>query len=362
MADLLQYKCPSCGGRLEFNSTVQMMKCPYCDTEFEVETLRSFDADLQKEGKDDLHWETNAGGEWAQGETDGLKVYNCQSCGGEIICEESTAASKCPYCDNPIVMKGNFSGALKPDVVIPFKLDKKAAKEAYYRHLEGKKFLPKVFREENHIDEIKGLYVPFWLFDADVDAHIRYKGTTTRVWSDSDYDYVETSFYSIIRGGNIAFDNVPVDGSLAMPDDLMESVEPFDFSQAVDFQTAYLSGYLADKYTVTVEDSIDAANRRIRTSTAEAFADTVMGYETLSVEGSSINLSHGKAKYAMYPVWILNTTWQGQRYVFAMNGQTGKMVGNLPLDKAAYWRNTFLYGGVTAAVVFGATVLLWFMS
>ena len=85
-------------------------------------------------------------------------------------------------------MTEKFKGALRPDLVIPFKLDKKAAKEAYYRHIKGRTFLPKAFRRENHIDEIKGLYVPFWLFDGDVDADVRYKATKVRMWSDHDYD------------------------------------------------------------------------------------------------------------------------------------------------------------------------------
>lgn len=121
------------------------------------------------------------------------------------------------------------------------------------RHYKGKKLLPKIFKKENHIDEIKGVYVPFWLFDADADADIRYKATRVRTWSDSDYDYTETSYYSIGRSGDIGFDRVPVDGSSKMPDDLMESIEPFKFEDAVDFKTAYLAGYLADKYDVTAE-------------------------------------------------------------------------------------------------------------
>ena len=108
--------------------------------------------------------------QWQEGEADGLRSYVCKSCGGEIVGDENTAATSCPFCGNPVVMMGQFSGALKPDLVIPFKLDKKAAKEGLKKHLTGKRFLPKIFKDQNHIDEIKGIYVPFWLFDTDVDA------------------------------------------------------------------------------------------------------------------------------------------------------------------------------------------------
>lgn len=359
MDNIREYKCPCCGGAIVFDSSSQKMKCPYCGTEFDVETLKDYDAELSKERPDDMHWETSAGKEWETGEADGLRSYICKSCGGEIVGDENTAATSCPFCGNPVVMTGNLSGDLKPDCIIPFKLDKKAAKEGLMRHLSGKRLLPKVFKSQNHIDEVKGVYVPFWLFDTDVDADIRYRATTVRTWSDSDYDYTETSFYSVFRGGNIGFERVPVDGSSKMADDLMESVEPFDFKDAVDFQTAYLSGYLADKYDVTADQSVDRANDRVKHSTEAAFASTVTGYTTVNPENSSVRFSNGTAKYALYPVWILNTTWNGEKYTFAMNGQTGKFVGNLPVDKKAAARWTFGLTAAVGAAVYGLSWLLW---
>ena len=264
MANLQEYKCPCCGGAIAFDSTIQKMKCPYCDTEFEMDALKGYDDELQEEQTDSMEWETNAGGEWQEGETEGLRTYVCKSCGGEIVGDANMAATSCPFCDNPIVMMGQFSGALKPDLVIPFKLDKKAAKEGLMKHLTGKRLLPKIFKDQNHIDEIKGVYVPFWLFDTDVDANVRYRATKIRVWSDSDYDYTETSYFMVHRGGNVGFENVPVDGSSKMADDLMESIEPYNCAEAVDFQTAYLAGYLADKYDVTAEESIKRANARVK--------------------------------------------------------------------------------------------------
>lgn len=258
-------------------------------------------------------------------------------------------------------MMGQFSGSLKPDYVIPFQVDKKAAKAALKQHYGGKRLLPKVFKDQNHIDEIKGIYVPVWLFNADADANIRYKATKVRAWSDSNYNYTETSFYAISRGGKIGFERVPVDGSTKMDDALMESIEPYDFTGAVDFQTAYLAGFLADKYDVDSEQSIERANERIKKSTENAFASTVQGYSTVIPESTSIRLQNGKAKYALYPVWLLNTTWNGQRYTFAMNGQTGKFVGDLPLDKGAYKKWLFGLTSLIGAAVFAVSYLLWLL-
>lgn len=347
MANLQEYKCPCCGGAIEFNTEVQKMKCPFCDTEFDMETLKENDESLNAADKEDsMDWETQAGQAWTDGETDNMRVYVCKSCGGEIVGDENTAATKCPYCDSPVVMMGQFTGSLKPDYIIPFKYDKKAAKEGLKKHLKGKFLLPKVFKTENHIDEVKGVYVPFWLFDADVDADCRYHATRVRTWSDSNYNYTETSHYAIHRAGQIAFDLVPVDGSSQMPDDLMESVEPFNFDEAVDFQTAYMAGFLADKYDVDAEQSVDRANQRIKESTEDEFRKTVVGYTTVTTESSSVRLSNGKTQYAMYPVWTLNTTYKDEKYLFAMNGQTGKFVGNLPMDMGKFCG---LFAGVFAA-------------
>lgn len=356
MAGLQEYKCPSCGGSLEFDSKTQKMKCPYCDTEYEISIFEELDEDLDKEGKDEFNWSVPEGDSWSNEESEHLRSYICNSCGGEIIGDESMAATSCPFCGNPVVVMQQFEGNLRPDFVLPFKLDKKAAKAALNEHLKGKLLLPNLFKDENHIDEIKGIYVPFWLFDSDVDAHIRYRATRIHTWSDSKYRYTKTSYYSVVREGSIAFDNVPVDGSTKMPDDIMESIEPFRFSEAVDFQTAYLAGYLADKFDVNADSSISRANQRVTESTERAFADTVDGYATVTAEGKSIKVNNGKAKYALYPVWLLNTTYKDKKYTFAMNGQTGKFVGDLPVDRGKYWK---FFGIIAAACTLAAYALTW---
>lgn len=361
MAEIQEYKCPCCGGAIAFDSTIQKMKCPFCDTEFEMETLASYDSELKSDKADDMSWQMVSENEWQSGELDRLNVYICHSCGGEITCDRNTAASSCPFCGNQVVMMGRFSGALRPDFVIPFKVDKRAAKAALKEHYEGKRLLPKIFKDQNHIKEVKGVYVPFWLFDTGANVNMRYKAAKVRTWNDNKYDYIETKFYAVSRSGRIGFESVPVDGSAKMPDDLMESIEPFDFSEAVDFQTAYLAGYLADKYDVDAEKSVERANERIRKSAEDAFYETVKGYTTVTKETGSIQLQNGKVSYALFPVWLLNTVWNGQNYLFAMNGQTGKMVGDLPLDKAAYKKWLFGLTGIIGLVLFVIFYLFWLL-
>lgn len=328
---LLQYKCPCCGGPLPFNTEAQTMKCPYCDSEVDVAALSTLDEALDNQLPDSAVSANDMG--WTEEEMAGMKVYVCASCGGSIVGDANTAATSCPYCGNPVIVQENFSGLLKPDYVIPFKLNKEDAKAKFREHLEGKRLLPKVFKTEAKIDSITGLYVPYWLFDSEVSARCSFDATKVNSWSDSKYEYTETKHYSVVRGGAFAFDKVPADGSSKMPDDLMESLEPYDFSQAVDFQTAYLSGFMADKYDVTAEDSVERINERIRNSAYSLLRDEVNGYTTVSRTDGAIHVDDRSVKYAFYPVWVMNTIWKDQSYLFAMNGQTGKFVGNLPMDK-----------------------------
>ena len=358
MAELQEFKCPHCDGGIEFSSGEQKMKCPYCDSEFEIESLMAYQAELDKQYEDDMTWDTG-GNEWQAGEADGLRVYCCNSCGGEVVADETTGATECPFCGNPVIMTGQFAGSLRPDLVIPFQLDKKAAMTILLNHYKGKVLLPKVFKDENHVKEVKGIYVPVWLFDADADAHVQYKTTRVRHWSASNYRYTETNHYMVTRAGDIGFQHVPVDGSSKMDDTLMESIEPFDIRGAVDFRTAYLSGYLADKYDVDAAASIGRANERIKRSTEEAFAATVTGYNTVVPVSSNIKLNNSKAKYALFPVWMLNTQWKGKKFTFAINGQTGKIAGDLPMDMGAFWRWLLGVSGAVSAAVFAISYLSW---
>ena len=246
--------------------------------------------------------------------------------------------------------KKDSLGALSEKKHRTEKLDKKAAKENYHKHLQGKKFLPKVFKKENHVDEIKGVYIPFWLFVADADARITYEAEKVHVSRSGDTEYTTREIYQVYREGTISFDHVPADGSRKMDDTLMESIEPYNFQEAVPFQQAYLAGYLADRYDVNVDERIDRARERIRVCTEQAFRKTVRGYNgRTSVKDSNVQIHNASYWYAMYPVWILNTTWKGEKFIFAMNGQTGKMVGDLPIDRSKFWKSV----GIRTLLIWG---------
>ncbi len=357
MSALLEQKCPCCGGAIEFNAGTQNMKCPYCDAEFDVAAMEQAADASANIGQDNFDWQTEAS-QWQSDEISGMGVYTCKSCGGEIVADATTGATTCPYCDNPVVMTSQFAGGLKPNLIIPFKYDKKQAKEALNKYIASKKMVPKIFKDQNHIDEIKGVYVPHWLFTGTAVATADFTAERVRHWSDSNNNYTETSYFNCYRSGNMNFANIPVDGSSKMDDTLMESIEPFNINEAKPFSTAYMAGYLADKYDVDLDSSIPRANERVKNSVVSALEKNVMsaGYSVVIPQNSQIEIANGSYAYALYPVWILNTTWNGKKYTFAMNGQTGKFVGDLPLDKSAFWKKVAMLTPIMSAIAYG---VLW---
>ena len=349
MTNLQQYKCLACGGALTFDTKTQKLKCPFCDNIYELATVEAFDKQLEADKVENMNWETPKNTTW---DNDEVKFYGCKSCGGELIVDNNTTATSCPYCDNPVVVMDHLKSNFKPELIIPFQLDKTAAKNNLHNHLKNKKFLPAIFKDKNHIEEIKGIYVPFWIFDTDAKANYRYNAIKTEDYSDEDFDYVRDKHYSIVRNGEFKFSAVPVDGSTKIENEIMESIEPFDLKAATDFKTAYLVGYYADKYDVSADDSIKRANQRIKKSIADEIEKTISDYDETDLKSSSIDLKNGKARFVLYPVWFLNTTWQNESYTFAMNGQTGKFVGNLPFDKTLYWPFLISRSLIAAAIVY----------
>jgi len=349
-AQVTNYQCPACTGPLHFVGESGKLECEYCGSSYTVEQIEALFAqkdeaasqakaeadekrEQQKKENEESGWDTSGMSDNWGADAEGMRAYSCPACGAEIICDETTAATSCPYCDNPTIIPGQFGGVLKPDYVIPFKLDKAAAIKALKEHYKGRPFLPKVFKDANKLEEIKGIYVPFWLFNGEAEGSMSFEGEKVDSYTSGGYKVTNTHHYDIYRAGKASFERIPVDASKKMPDDYMDSLEPFDYSEIKDFSTAYLPGYFADKYDVSVDESSERADARARSTIESGLKNSVRGYAATFERGSYIWVNRGEVKYALLPVWILNTKWNGTKYMFAMNGQTGKFVGHLPVDK-----------------------------
>lgn len=356
---VLEYICPSCGGGLHFGQESQSMKCPYCDNRFSIDEVLEYNAQLSSVSEPEFQWEESQNISLSEEEQAQLKSFTCPACGGEILTEETTAATFCPYCDNPTILPGRVSGGLKPDGVLPFKTSREDAKAAFLKLCKGKPLLPKFFTEEQRVEKITGMYVPFWLYDCEGEFQGHYKATKVHHWSDSDYIYTRTEYYHVVRNAGADFLSIPMDASQKMENAIMESIEPFDYSQIVDFETAYLSGFLADKYDVEADEGQERIRKRVRSSMTGMVKDTIFGYASVVPMSENLHVKHGKAKYILLPVWMLHTKYRDKTYVFAMNGQTGKMTGSFPIcpKRTALW-----FGGIWAGVTAVLTLLLGFLA
>ncbi len=361
MGDVISHKCPNCGSALNYSAQDQAIKCVSCSSVFTEEemqrytkVLEEYDASETAAASNDteLAWDTSAGVEM---DMSGQKSYRCESCGGSIIVDENAAATKCPYCDNPAIFPAQLSGVLKPDVIIPFAIQKSEMASRLKKFLSGKFLVPKIFRDNHRIEQSSGVYVPFWLYDAKVQANIVYHAEIVNSYRSGDYQVTETRHYRCYRGGNVDFENVPADASETMKDEYMDSIEPFDFSGLKQFDGMYMAGFVADKYTVSSEDCLPRVNNRIERTCEDEFAKTLRGYSSYrSVSTSIRNRENGIVKYAMIPVWIMPTRYKGKVYEFVMNGQTGKVVGTVPISLArcaAFWGILTVVGTVIGTVV-----------
>ena len=376
MAESTNYQCPNCNGRLRFNGELGKLQCEFCESTFtpaEVEAIyaeRQAKADAKAAGDraSQVATETAAAAStteaarvqvkpvstgdpvqdylahacWNDADADNMRAYNCPSCGAQLMVDQVTAVTSCPYCGNNTVVPGQLSDVLKPDVIIPFKLDKAAAVAALKQYYEGKRFLPDAFTEGNHIEEIQGVYVPFWLYTGTAEGDFTFNAENVRTWSDSRNLYTETDHYELRRKGAVDFKRVPVDGSTKMPDAHMDAIEPYNYAELVPFSVAYLPGYLTDRYDLDVAQCDPRARHRVENSCTDAISATAQGYEAISLAGGDVNVTWSNVSYALLPVWMLHTKWNGADYLFAMNGQTGKLIGDLPIDNGKVTRRFLL--------------------
>ena len=360
MADrITNYQCPACTGPLHFDPVTGKLVCDYCGTSYDAAEIEALYAEKDETAAQAAQSAAGQaapeGSPWSEAEAAGLKAYNCPSCGAELICDQTTAATSCPYCGNPTIVPGELSGALKPDWVIPFKLTKEQAIAALKAHYKKKPLLPKLFSSQNHLEEIKGVYAPFWLYDGEAQGSATFHATKVRHWNEGQYRVTETSHFQCYRQGGLRFHRIPVDASTKMPDEHMDAIEPYDFGELRPFSTAYLPGYMADKYDVDADAAEERARTRAQGSTVGAMEATVTGFSSVSREGADIDYHSSSHKYALLPVWLLSTQWKGKNYLFSVNGQTGKLVGDLPIDKGR--QTAWFFGAFAAAAVVAALVL-----
>jgi len=322
---VLHYKCPSCGADMVFDSSSGMLSCHSCGRQDDIESFpkefvrRVFSAE-----------DTNE--------------YNCRNCGAVLVTDLDTVATTCSFCGAGVVLGDRVAGELAPTKVIPFTISKEQAMDAFRKWCKNGRLTPRGFITADRIKSITGMYVPFWLYDINSKVQVNATATTTRTYTSGNYIYTETKYYDVYRNVDLNYIKVPVDASEKMNDDLMDKLEPYDYGQLKDFNTPYLAGYIAEKYNYDSKGLLPRITERIKRYSDTYVNSTISGYSTVSHTQKNMDTKDKHAYYTLLPVWMVVYDYEKSEHTFAMNGQTGKIVGKPPLStgKIASW-----FGGIS---------------
>ncbi|WP_251866792.1 TFIIB-type zinc ribbon-containing protein [Enterococcus malodoratus] len=356
MADVLTHHCPNCGGPLTFNPSDQKFHCDYCLSIFTVEDIEKFEA-KNADPTTDAQTETVSSEKTG---SDDVDLFLCPSCGAQIVTDHTTAATYCYFCHNPVVLSGRLTGEFLPNKVLPFKIDRKKAVADFLAWTQKKRFIPKDFFNEQQIEKMTGVYFPYWVVDAETDGNLTGKGTSLRVWIVGEIEYTETKVYQISRKGKAKIQHLTKNAlKKNLQQKMVEGVQPFPIDQAVDFHTEYLSGFQAEKRDIEIKDLAEQIDHELTEYTEDLLRDTVSGYTTFTPSSQSVDVEKQDNHYMLLPVWLV--TYQdasNKTYYYAMNGQTGKVSGILPISNK---RLGLFSGGIFAVIMIIAMIVGYFL-
>jgi DNA-directed RNA polymerase subunit RPC12/RpoP len=361
----VDHKCPSCNASINYNPKEKNWVCEYCGSKFTLEQLEENEENFKhtnvnesKELKNERE-KNNKKEEKTSTEEVEMDEYYCEDCGARILADKNTAATFCVYCKNTAILKSRLTEKFSPSKIIPFAKTKDEAIEAFKKVGKGKFLMPKEFSDSKNIQEITGVYVPFWLYTCKMNGNIKGKGTKVTTWSTYDYIYTKTDTYNVERSGVYNFEKIPVDGSVRFNDAVMNSIEPFNYDDLTKFSYSYLSGFLAEKYDVEKDEAKKITIDRAKTTCLNDLETKVRssGYNSFSPSSKETNANDEEIDYVLLPVWMLNIKYNEKFYTFAMNGQTGKMIGDIPYSK----KKAFLFWLVLFIVLFAIVAFITYI-
>ena len=337
------YNCPCCGGPLKFSGESGRLECAACGNNYEPAALEMLNA---SESGEQISFERPKEGFRTE---EGVQAYLCKNCGAELITEDTTTAAECPYCGSPTLLPDRIEGGVKSEKVIPFVVTKEQAQKQFEDYFKGKRLLPNIFLNgRNRISEMRRLYVPYWLFSCEACADMVYDAEKVRTEQKGEWEITRTKHYLVRRKGGMCFENIPVDGSVKMDDKLTESLEPYDLSAAIPFQSAVLAGAMADH----ADADCDACEKRaVERSVEQTMLDTVRDYNTVSERSRRITTERGSATPALLPVWLMTTVKEGKTYKWPDRQA-------VTCDVTADRKKSLLWGDAVFAGVFGVAALI----
>lgn len=326
----LVYKCPNCYAELKFSAADQKFNCEYCGSSFTEQEMKEIAAQIDAHADTRPDEEVQTDADFAEH----TSVYQCSSCGASIMADDTTAATFCYYCHNPVILAGRVSGEFRPSYVLPFQIDRETAIGHFKTWCKKHWFLPKDFLSAAQQEKITGLYVPFWVTDVELNAEMDALGKNVRSWTSGNYHYTETREYAVARKAKVVIHGLPADGASRIDDDLMEAVEPFDYTAVKPFAMQYLSGFYAERYDQDMAAMFPRIQQRAVQASDSVVRATMKNYSSVSVTRSDIKVMSTRWEYMLLPVWFMTYKYRDKVYEFALNGQTAKFVGEPPLSRS----------------------------
>lgn len=328
---VISFKCPNCDGELIFDPATQKYKCEYCNSLFSQAEL---DAMNPTTGSESQREESETPQENTKEQTmqDAVR-YSCPSCGAEIITDATTAATFCYYCHNPVVLGGRLSGEFLPNKVIPFDVTREAAEKGFLDYVGKKKFVPKSFFQKKQIESMTGVYFPYWHYDVQLEGNMQGEARDVRVWRSGNTEYTQTKFYDVRREGEVRLHNLTENALQKANAKLANGIMPYDFRRMKDFHMGYLSGFVAERRDIEQAEVQSKMQSEMRKSAENLMRESVTGHTSVSVRTSNFWPKNEKWSYVLLPIWTI--TYRGKNgkiYYYSMNGQTGKVCGELPVD------------------------------
>ncbi|MBO4411585.1 MAG: hypothetical protein J5794_05315 [Lachnospiraceae bacterium] len=343
------FKCPTCGSALEYDGSQEMMICPHCASKQSVQTTELFES----QGLN-----TVSGPEFQDYSGAGLKELHCPSCGATLLQakDEHTAAMKCPFCLNPVLIESRLTGEFKPKYVLPFKLNKKQAKEAFKKWAKKGRLTPSSFKTDATLDQSQGLYVPSWLYTYTLNNAMTLAGEKVKREKVGNDEIVTTESYEIELTTEGTYERVPFNAEETVPHEVMEVLEPFDYTTLTEFALPYLSGYLAEKYHFSAAELSEKVKEALKEDMIAVSKDQITDFDKLEVRSDNVQFFTDSVEYVMLPVWMLNYQYGAKKYPLFMNGQTGKIHGKLPVSVG---KVALLFGIVFAVIFLLLLILGW---
>lgn len=362
---VIHYKCPNCGADMNFDASSGHLHCSSCNTSQSIENMagdnkgsqdaegtydiddddlraseEGFENNYSSSSNQDIHTHHHAF------TSDDANEFECNNCGAVLVTDKQTVATTCSFCGAGVVLSERVSGSYAPAKVVPFTITKDQAQAAFKKWCKNGLLTPTKFKNGDRIKEISGIYIPFWLYDLNGRGEAEATATRVRTYTRGDWIYTETKYYHIYRKVDLDYLRIPVDGSSKMDDAMMDKLEPFNYNDLKDFQTPYLAGYLAEKYDQDDKTLLPRVKSRVNNYVDQYINSTIMGYSSVSYNRKDINIYQRHVDYTLLPIWMVCYDYNKAQHNFAMNGQTGKIVGKPPISfgKVAAW-----FGGVSAA-------------